>query len=61
MPPWLFQRLHSQAFIFRPQVAFLPLVEDKGRVRPAHQPSLSIKAPVEAETEKAEAAQACSI
>ncbi|KAK3817829.1 MAG: hypothetical protein J3R72DRAFT_480147 [Linnemannia gamsii] len=34
---------------YRPQVAFLPYVEDTGRVKPAPQPSLSVKAPVESE------------
>ncbi|KAF9120511.1 hypothetical protein BGW39_011311 [Mortierella sp. 14UC] len=33
---------------YRPQVGFLPLVEDTGRVRPAPQPSLLIGAPVQA-------------
>ncbi|KAF9145264.1 hypothetical protein BG015_011951 [Linnemannia schmuckeri] len=46
IPPWLFNRIQARAFSYRPQVAFLPLAEDNGRVRPAHQPSLSVKAPV---------------
>ncbi|KAK5796950.1 hypothetical protein F5H01DRAFT_330670 [Linnemannia elongata] len=50
IPPWLFNRIQARAFSYRPQVAFLPLAEDNGRVRPAHQPSLSVKAPVGLET-----------
>lgn len=50
MPPWLFNRIQARAFSYRPQVAFLPPAEDNGRVRPAHQPSLSVKAPVDLET-----------
>ncbi|KAK3813788.1 MAG: hypothetical protein JOS17DRAFT_840621 [Linnemannia elongata] len=47
MPAWLFQRIQAQTCANRPQVSFLPLHEDTGRVRPALQPSLSVKAPVE--------------
>ncbi|KAF9120613.1 hypothetical protein BGX30_003081 [Mortierella sp. GBA39] len=50
IPPWLFNRIQARAFSYRPQIAFLPLAVDNGRVRPAHQPSLSVKAPVEFET-----------
>ena len=49
MPAWLFQRIQAQTCANRPQVAFLPLHEDTGRVKPALQPSLSVKAPVESE------------
>lgn len=41
----MFHRIQVQATSYRPQVAFLPLVEDNGVVRPAPQPSLSVKAP----------------
>ncbi|KAF9537100.1 hypothetical protein EC957_008865 [Mortierella hygrophila] len=50
IPPWLFNRIQARAFSYRPQIAFLPLAVDNGRVRPAHQPSLSVKAPVELKT-----------
>ncbi|KAF9120050.1 hypothetical protein BGW39_011704 [Mortierella sp. 14UC] len=56
MPAWLFQRVQAQACSNRPQVAFLPLVENTGRVPPAYQPSLHVKAPVE--TEKTNTTQA---
>ncbi|KAG0367411.1 hypothetical protein BGX24_003232, partial [Mortierella sp. AD032] len=49
MPAWLFQRIQARSSSYRPQVAFLPYVEDTGRVKPAPQPSLSVKAPVESE------------
>ncbi|KAK3817832.1 MAG: hypothetical protein J3R72DRAFT_480149 [Linnemannia gamsii] len=49
MPAWLFQRIQVRSSSYRPQVAFLPYVEDTGRVKPAPQPSLSVKAPVESE------------
>ncbi|KAK3813785.1 MAG: hypothetical protein JOS17DRAFT_760965 [Linnemannia elongata] len=45
IPAWVFHRIQVQATSYRPQVAFLPLVEDTGVVRPAPQPSLSVKAP----------------
>ncbi|KAF9154192.1 hypothetical protein BG015_001649 [Linnemannia schmuckeri] len=48
-PAWVFRRIQVKACSYRPQVAFLPLIEETGRVRPAHQPSLSVKAPVETE------------
>ncbi|KAG9071664.1 hypothetical protein KI688_005877 [Linnemannia hyalina] len=45
MPQWVFHRVQIQTTGYRPQVAFLPLVEDTGRVRPAPQPSLSVMSP----------------
>ncbi|KAK3817834.1 MAG: hypothetical protein J3R72DRAFT_529484 [Linnemannia gamsii] len=51
IPAWLFKRIQAKAFSYRPQVAFLPFVEDTGRVKRAPQASLYVKAPVE--TEKA--------
>ncbi|KAH7056127.1 hypothetical protein BKA57DRAFT_531832 [Linnemannia elongata] len=49
IPAWVFRRIQVKACSYRPQVAFLPLVEDTGRVPPAQQPSLWVKAPVELE------------
>ncbi|KAG0053320.1 hypothetical protein BGZ89_002946 [Linnemannia elongata] len=53
IPVWLFQRIQEKTCSYRPLVAFLPLIEDTGRVRPAHQPSLSVQAPVENEEKSA--------
>ncbi|KAF9140911.1 hypothetical protein BG015_001469, partial [Linnemannia schmuckeri] len=50
VPTWLMRKMASQQYCHRPQVAFLPLIEDKGSFRPAHQPSLSVKAPQEKST-----------
>ncbi|KAF9545269.1 hypothetical protein EC957_011142 [Mortierella hygrophila] len=47
VPAWLMRKMESQQYCHRPQVAFLPLVEDKGTFRPSPQPSLAIKAPQE--------------
>ncbi|KAF9103088.1 hypothetical protein BGX30_009226, partial [Mortierella sp. GBA39] len=47
IPPWLMRKMESQQYCHRPQIAFLPLVEDKGTFRPSPQPSLAIKAPQE--------------
>ncbi|KAF9912574.1 hypothetical protein EC991_009999 [Linnemannia zychae] len=49
IPAWLFKRIQARAFSYRPQVAFLPLVEDNGRVKRAPQASLYVKGPVEIE------------
>ncbi|KAF9120047.1 hypothetical protein BGW39_011701, partial [Mortierella sp. 14UC] len=49
IPTWLFDKIQAKAFSYRPQIAFLPLVKDTSRVKPAPQPSLYIKAPVESE------------
>ncbi|KAG0284017.1 hypothetical protein BGZ96_011620 [Linnemannia gamsii] len=51
IPVWLFKRIQERACSYRPQVAFLPLIEDAGRVKPAPQPSLHVKAPVERKQE----------
>ncbi|KAG0082836.1 hypothetical protein BGZ93_002184 [Podila epicladia] len=40
IPAWLWRRLQIQMSAARSQVSFLPLVEDKGEVKPMHQPSL---------------------
>ncbi|KAG0064077.1 hypothetical protein BGZ90_002382 [Linnemannia elongata] len=45
MPQWVFQQGQKRATSNRPQCAFLDLIEDTGSVRPAHQPSLTVKAP----------------
>lgn len=45
MPHWVFLQGQKRTNGNRPQCAFLPLAEDTGRVRPAPQPSLSIKTP----------------
>ncbi|KAG0050058.1 hypothetical protein BGZ89_003974 [Linnemannia elongata] len=47
IPKWVFDQIQIQATSYRPQVAFLPLVEDTGRYRPAPQPSLSVKTPMD--------------
>ncbi|KAF9331493.1 hypothetical protein BG006_005638, partial [Podila minutissima] len=40
VPSWLWRRLLIKMSQARPQCSFLPLVEDKGEVKPLHQPSL---------------------
>ncbi|KAK3805212.1 MAG: hypothetical protein JOS17DRAFT_808613 [Linnemannia elongata] len=50
LPTWLMRKMESQQYCHRPQVAFLPLVEDKGTFRPGPQPSLAVKAPQEKTT-----------
>ncbi|KAF8996473.1 hypothetical protein BGZ52_011379 [Haplosporangium bisporale] len=40
VPAWLWRRLTIQMSAARYQVSFLPLVEDKGEVKPMNQPSL---------------------
>ncbi|KAG0068341.1 hypothetical protein BGZ92_004906 [Podila epicladia] len=40
LPNWLWKRMMTKAIKARPQVSFLPLVEDKGTVPPMRQPSL---------------------
>ncbi|KAG0342757.1 hypothetical protein BG000_001617 [Podila horticola] len=40
VPAWLWRRLQIQMSAARSQVSFLPLVEDKGEVKPMYQPSL---------------------
>ncbi|KAF9154194.1 hypothetical protein BG015_001651 [Linnemannia schmuckeri] len=50
IPTWVFHRIQVQSTSYRPQAAFLPLIEDKGSYKPFDQPSLSVKAPVEVES-----------
>jgi len=40
MPVWLHRIAIAKMAANRPQIAFLPLVEDKGSVKPIPQPSL---------------------
>ncbi|KAF9295582.1 hypothetical protein BGZ88_001815 [Linnemannia elongata] len=47
IPAWLLRKMESQQLCHHPQVAFLPLVEDKGTFRPGPQPSVAVKAPQE--------------
>ncbi|KAH7046150.1 hypothetical protein BKA57DRAFT_506357 [Linnemannia elongata] len=47
IPAWLLRKMEFQQLCHRPQVAFLPLVEDNGTFRPGPQPSLAVKAPQE--------------
>lgn len=47
---WAMRKVELRVFSNRPSVAFLPLQEDKGSVRPVFQPSLLAKAPVEENT-----------
>ncbi|KAG9071681.1 hypothetical protein KI688_005894 [Linnemannia hyalina] len=51
-PLWLMQKIERRQFTQRSQAAFLPAAEDKGIVKTAPQPSLSIKAPEETEESK---------
>ncbi|KAF9121358.1 hypothetical protein BGX30_002625, partial [Mortierella sp. GBA39] len=53
VPPWVMLRIERRQFTQRPQAAFLPAADDKGTVKTAPQPSLSIKAPEETEESKA--------
>ncbi|KAK5796920.1 hypothetical protein F5H01DRAFT_385352 [Linnemannia elongata] len=48
-PQWVMLRIERRQFTHRPQVAFLPLVEDRGYVKAAPQSSLAIKTPDETE------------
>ncbi|KAG0202462.1 hypothetical protein BGX33_009698 [Mortierella sp. NVP41] len=43
MPAWLQRKNAIRLSINRPQIAFLPLIEDTGSVRPAPQPSLQTR------------------
>lgn len=40
MPDWIWTKALSRMYGYRPQVSFLPLVKDRGSVKPAPQPSL---------------------
>ncbi|KAG0093384.1 hypothetical protein BGZ92_005855 [Podila epicladia] len=40
MPDWIWTKALSRMYGYRPQVGFLPLVKDRGSVKPAPQPSL---------------------
>ncbi|KAG0276777.1 hypothetical protein BGZ96_003143 [Linnemannia gamsii] len=48
MPPSAMRLMERRQFTHRPQASFLPLAEDNGTVKPAPQPSLTIKTPVAA-------------
>ncbi|KAK5797016.1 hypothetical protein F5H01DRAFT_385353 [Linnemannia elongata] len=52
MPAWVVRKFERRQFTNRPQAAFLPAAEDKGTIKTAPQPSLSIKAPEETEPSK---------
>ncbi|KAF9105771.1 hypothetical protein BGX29_011473 [Mortierella sp. GBA35] len=45
MPAWVQRKNQIRLCVNRPQIAFLPKVEDTGSVKPAAQPSLKCKAP----------------
>ncbi|KAF9120614.1 hypothetical protein BGX30_003082 [Mortierella sp. GBA39] len=45
IPGFVMRKVESRQFCYRPQVAFLPPVEDNGAFPRAHQPSLYIKGP----------------
>ncbi|KAF9904123.1 hypothetical protein EC991_003000 [Linnemannia zychae] len=49
VPAWLFDKIQAKSCGYRPQVAFLPLVQESGRRKAAPQPSLYIKAPTESD------------
>ncbi|OAQ22603.1 FAD/NAD(P)-binding domain-containing protein [Linnemannia elongata AG-77] len=49
-PQWVMLKIERRQFTHRPQVAFLPLVEDRGYVKAAPQSSLAIKTPDETES-----------
>jgi len=40
MPRWLMKRIIVKMVAARPQLSFLPLVEDTGSTKPIYQPSL---------------------
>lgn len=40
MPKWLLRKIMISMSVSRPQVSFLPLVEDKGQVKALYQASL---------------------
>ncbi|KAF9309234.1 hypothetical protein BG003_010008 [Podila horticola] len=46
LPQWLWRRIVLKMFIARHQASFLPLVEDKAKVRPSYQPSLHKTLPI---------------
>ncbi|KAG0023642.1 hypothetical protein BGZ81_008051 [Podila clonocystis] len=52
VPSWLWKRLLIKMSRARPQCSFLPLVEDKGEVKPLHQPSLHKTLAIRKEKEK---------
>lgn len=41
MPRWLVKKLLFKMGCVRPQVSFLPLVQDRGSIKPMDQPSLN--------------------
>ncbi|KAG0280935.1 hypothetical protein BGZ97_009340, partial [Linnemannia gamsii] len=47
IPGITMRRIETRQFYHRSQVAFLPLADDKGTFRPAHQPSFDVKTPQE--------------
>ncbi|KAG0270961.1 hypothetical protein BGZ95_001311 [Linnemannia exigua] len=49
MPVWMFQHIEARSCRYRPQVSFLPLVENTGRSPHAPQPSMLVKTPSKAE------------
>ncbi|KAG0035398.1 hypothetical protein BGZ82_005290 [Podila clonocystis] len=40
LPAWVWKRIITSMAVVRPQASFLPLIEDKSSLKPAHQPSL---------------------
>lgn len=53
---WAMRKVEMRVLSNRPSVAFLPMQEDKGSVKPVFQPSLLAKAPVEEKTDSSEEA-----
>ncbi|ORY96054.1 hypothetical protein BCR41DRAFT_426765 [Lobosporangium transversale] len=57
MPSWLWSIMLKRMVESRPQVSFLPLVEDKGTVPPKYQPSLQKTLAIRKARETAEASR----
>ncbi|KAG0362914.1 hypothetical protein BGX24_005037, partial [Mortierella sp. AD032] len=58
MPGWVNRTMLSSMMAYRPTVSFLPDVEDKGTVKPAHQHSLETRRILKERHEAATAAAA---
>ncbi|KAF9086672.1 hypothetical protein BGX23_008654 [Mortierella sp. AD031] len=52
MPVWLWHRVQVRMMSNRPQCAYIAPAEDKGAIRPAPQPSLTARAPIDAKKKK---------
>ncbi|KAG0264366.1 hypothetical protein BG011_006972 [Mortierella polycephala] len=61
MPKSVFTRSLHVMYAYRPQASFLPLVTDRGELKPAHQPSLDRARALRKAEDKAKAATSSSI